>query len=153
MWPGLTVTLACEGPGLPCRFLDGMFGNNSTRTRSETAKSSRRARVLVSSPLQLCPLRPTTPWGLPAFPEPSACVTEVGSSILHRVWSPLSLQCQDFTGVYLPFPAPSLPTLLCHFSSIQFSRSVVSDSLRPHESQHARPPCPSPSPGVHSDVH
>ena len=38
------------------------------------------------------------------------------------------------------------------FSSIQlFSRSVVSDSLRPHESQHARSPCPSPSPGVHSN--
>ena len=37
------------------------------------------------------------------------------------------------------------------FSSVQFIRSVVSDSLRPHESQHARPPCPSPSPGVHSD--
>ena len=36
------------------------------------------------------------------------------------------------------------------FSSVQFS-SVVSDSLRPHESQHARPPCPSPSSGVHSD--
>ena len=36
-------------------------------------------------------------------------------------------------------------------SSVQFSHSVVSDSLRPHESQHARPPCPSPSPGVHSD--
>ena len=36
------------------------------------------------------------------------------------------------------------------FSSVQFSRSVVSDSLRPHESQHIRPPC-SPSPGVHSD--
>ena len=33
----------------------------------------------------------------------------------------------------------------------QFSRSVVSDSLRPHESQHARPPCPSPTPGVHLD--
>ena len=32
-------------------------------------------------------------------------------------------------------------------------RSVVSDSLRPHESQHARPPCPSPTPGVHSDSH
>ena len=31
----------------------------------------------------------------------------------------------------------------------QFSRSVVSDSLRPHESQHTRPPCPSPTPGVH----
>ena len=37
------------------------------------------------------------------------------------------------------------------FSSVQFSCSVVSDSLRPHESQHARPPCPSPSPRVHSD--
>ena len=37
------------------------------------------------------------------------------------------------------------------FSSVQFSRSVVSNSLRPHESQHARPPCPSPTPGVHSD--
>ena len=37
------------------------------------------------------------------------------------------------------------------FSSVQFSRSVVSDSLRPHESQHARPPCPSPTPRVHSD--
>ena len=36
-------------------------------------------------------------------------------------------------------------------SSVQFSRSVVSDSLRPHESQHARPPCPSPTPRVHSD--
>ena len=37
------------------------------------------------------------------------------------------------------------------FSSVQFSHSVVSDSLQPHESQHARPPCPSPSPGVHSN--
>ena len=36
-------------------------------------------------------------------------------------------------------------------SSVQFSRSVVSDSLRSHESQHTRPPCPSPTPGVHSD--
>ena len=36
-------------------------------------------------------------------------------------------------------------------SSFQFSCSVVSDSLRPHESQHARPPCSAPSPGVHSD--
>ena len=35
--------------------------------------------------------------------------------------------------------------------SVQFSHSVVSDSLRPHELQHARPPCPSPTPGVHSN--
>ena len=38
-----------------------------------------------------------------------------------------------------------------HFSSVQFSHSVVSDSLRPHELHHARPPCPSPTPGVHSN--
>ena len=37
------------------------------------------------------------------------------------------------------------------FSSVQFSHSVVSDSLWPHESQHARPPCPSPTPRVHSN--
>ena len=45
--------------------------------------------------------------------------------------------------VYLDMVFPS--------SSVQFSRSVVSDSLRPHESQHARPPWPSPTPRVHSN--
>ena len=39
--------------------------------------------------------------------------------------------------------------LTVYFSSVQFSRSVVSNSLWPHESQHARPPCPSPTPGVY----
>ena len=39
--------------------------------------------------------------------------------------------------------------MLIQCSSVQFSRSVVSDSLRPHELQHARPPCPSLTPGVH----
>ena len=49
------------------------------------------------------------------------------------------------------------PTVFAHFrsrfgtSSVQFSRSVVPDSLRPHGPQHARPPCPSPSPGVCSN--
>ena len=36
-------------------------------------------------------------------------------------------------------------------NTVQFSHSFVSDSLQPYESQHARPPCPSPTPGVHSD--
>ena len=39
------------------------------------------------------------------------------------------------------------------FSSVRFSHSVVSDSLRPNEPQHARPPCPSPTPGVQSVSH
>ena len=42
-------------------------------------------------------------------------------------------------------------TACSNSQSVQFSRSVTSDSLRPHESQHARPPCPSPTPRVHSD--
>ena len=52
-------------------------------------------------------------------------------------------------------PQAAWPRILTHscismsFSSVQFSRSVVSDSLQPHELQHARPPCPSPTPGVH----
>ena len=37
------------------------------------------------------------------------------------------------------------------FSSVLFSLSVVSDSLQPHESQHARPPCPSPTPGAYTN--
>ena len=38
------------------------------------------------------------------------------------------------------------------FSSVKYSHSVVSDFLRPHEMQHARPPCPSPTPRVHSNA-
>ena len=51
-----------------------------------------------------------------------------------------------------PPPKYNLKTpiiLYSHCLSVQFSHSVVSYSLRPHELQHARPPCPSPNPGVH----
>ena len=44
-----------------------------------------------------------------------------------------------------------LTVFMHQFSSVQFSRSVVSDSLRPHDLQQARPPSPSPTSGVHSD--
>ena len=43
------------------------------------------------------------------------------------------------------------PSRKVSFSSVKFSHSVISDFLRPHESQHARPPCPSPTPGVYSN--
>ena len=39
--------------------------------------------------------------------------------------------------------------MACNYFSVQFSHSVMSDSLQPHELQHARPPCPSPTPKVH----
>ena len=48
---------------------------------------------------------------------------------------------------------PACPFSSSQFSSVQFSCSVVSDSLWPHELQHARPPCPSPTPRVHSNSH
>ena len=54
----------------------------------------------------------------------------------------------------LPSPTPTGRGAVGHtraFSSVQFSRSVMSDSLQPHELQHARPPCPLPTPGVHSN--
>ena len=50
-----------------------------------------------------------------------------------------------------PFSHGFIHEFLQILFSVQFSRSVVSDSLRPHESQHARSPCPSPTPRVHSD--
>ena len=54
----------------------------------------------------------------------------------------------------IPFLMISLPktiSLQIQFSSVQFSHSVVSDSLQPQESEHGRPPCPSPTPGVYSN--
>ena len=51
------------------------------------------------------------------------------------------------------FNFKSTPTTYTKFQhSVQFSRSVVSDSLQLHKLQHARPPCPSPTPRVHSDL-
>ena len=57
----------------------------------------------------------------------------------------------SFTLIKRIFSSSSLSAI--QFSSVQFSRSVVSDSLWPRELQHARPPCPSPSPEVHSNSH
>ena len=47
----------------------------------------------------------------------------------------------------LPSEPPGKPSWC--FGSVQFSGSLVSTSLQPHELQHARPPCPSPTPGIH----
>ena len=61
----------------------------------------------------------------------------------------IALTRQTFVGKIMSLLFNMLSRLV--ISSVQFSRSVVSDSLRPHESQNSRPPCPSPTPGVHSD--
>ena len=59
----------------------------------------------------------------------------------------------DETGAYYAEWSSQKEKHQYSISSVQFSRSVVSNSLQPHESQHARPPCPSPTPGVHSNSH
>ena len=66
-----------------------------------------------------------------------------------RFWSPPLLNVKMHLGIYPGIN--SVPPLLCKsaISSVQFSHSVVSNSLWPHEPQHARPPCPSPTPGVY----
>ena len=53
--------------------------------------------------------------------------------------------------VYSPEPGVFICSPRHCTTSVQFSRSVMSNSLQPHELQHARPPCPSPTPGVHSN--
>ena len=68
----------------------------------------------------------------------------------HCICFPL-VSLDDLVG-FLCEAKPSTVFLIASLlSSAQFSRSVVSDTLRSHELQHARPPCPSPTPGVHSD--
>ena len=51
----------------------------------------------------------------------------------------------------MDYSTPGFMSFTISFSSVQFSRSVVSNSLGHYESQHTRPPCPPPTPGVHSD--
>ena len=58
------------------------------------------------------------------------------------------LRCSAFFTVQFSYPYMTTGKTIA-LTSVQFSRSVVSDSLRPHELQHARPPCPLPTPRVH----
>ena len=74
-------------------------------------------------------------------------VTRVGHNLATK--SPQPLPYLKYL-IMLSFHDITLCKLILYiFSSVQFSRSVVSDSLRPHEPQHARPPCPLPTPKVH----
>ena len=66
--------------------------------------------------------------------------------VLTRTW-----KTQENTFLKISYTAKRNEIFVIMYGSVQFSCSVVSDSLRPHELQHARPPCPSPTPGVHSD--
>ena len=70
-----------------------------------------------------------------------------------RIWSSTAYQVLGVFSHAISHLAftPNLSGRFLIFSSVQFSHSFMSDSLQPHDSQHARPPCPSPTPGVYSN--
>ena len=102
------------------------------------------------------------PWGAVPVPYRVTSPGNVLFLLIQHLWSldELDEQLQILPFVVLLFSALFRSTFQMHYStvlntlqvsSVQFSRSVVSDSQRPHEPQHARPPCPSPTFGVHSN--
>ena len=116
-----------KNTGVGCHFL-----LQCMKVKSET-KSLSRVRLLA------------TPWTA-AYQAPLS----MGFS-RQEYWSgvPSSSPSNEIKSGFLP-----QQHLIFHrpqFSSVQFSHSVVSDSLQPNELQHARPPCPSPTPRVHSN--
>ena len=67
-------------------------------------------------------------------------------------WRPCLLHWQvGFFCLFYFSPVSHQGSLICEYVDLLFSRSVISDSLRPCGLQHARPPCPSPAPGIYSN--
>ena len=92
----------------------------------------------------------TLAWKIPWTEEPGG-LPSMGSHRVGYDWSDLQQQQQQQQPPHYSAVFASEVTWPISLS-VQFSCSVVSDSLRHHESQHTRPPCPSPTPGVHSGL-
>ena len=90
-------------------------------------------------------------WRIPGTEKPGG-LHYIGSKRIGYDWSKLAYMYL-FKTVFSPQMKKNSDTRkwVSNFRSVQFSRSVVSDFLQPHESQHTRHLCPSPTPGVHSD--
>ena len=86
------------------------------------------------------------------LPFSLSCIFRISFWFTYNVFLNISLYsfCRSGSSNYTIY-SWLIKVCKCSVQSVQFSRSVVSDSLRPHELQHARPPCPSPTPGVHPD--
>ena len=92
----------------------------------------------------LQPARLLHPWNFPGKNTGVGCYSLLQRIFMTQELNPGLLNCRQTLYHLSHQGSPGV----FQFSSVQFSRSVVSDSLQPHESQHARPPCPSPTPGV-----
>ena len=83
--------------------------------------------------------------------DPLAVQGTLKSLLQHHSSKASILQCSVFFTVQLSHPYMTIGKTTALTQSLQFSHLVVSNSLLPHESQHTRPPCPSPTSGVYSD--
>ena len=87
--------------------------------------------------------------------QPGKVINQVTKFVQDRVPFPLGGEIHDFVPrdqVWSRTETWLLGPTLEGSISVQFSRSVVSNSLRPHESQHANPTCPSPTPGLYPNA-
>ena len=89
----------------------------------------------------------TLAWRILWTEEPGRLQT-MGSHRVGQDWNNLA---RRMLGATWNSSCNFFPCLYSHLPLVQFSRSVVPDSLRPHEPQHPRPPCPSPTPRVYSN--
>ena len=89
-------------------------------------------------------------WRIPGTGDPGG-LPSMGSHRVGHDWSDLAAAARAYFVHYYIFHIVFEAFALKSLRSDQMSRSFVFDSLQPHESQHARPPCTSPTPGVHSD--
>ena len=98
------------------------------------------------------------------LPYNNLMLLEILKKWLHIAFSLYFINLAELPPPYSPFPTMGCvgdavgdvalaPHLMSHVAWVHFSSvaQVMSDSLRPHESQYARPPCPSPTPGVYSN--
>ena len=134
-FPGST---GCRGPG----WQAGSERSRQSREHGVKEKSGGRGGQLVWLRYS-CSRTPRPPRAPPA--KSHRTLGDSTSCSPHRPWKEPSAEW--LRPLWLSSDSQTIS------QSIQFSCSVMSDSLRPHELQHARPPCPSPSPGLHSDSH
>ena len=97
----------------------------------------------------LKPTRLLCPWDFPGKNPGVGCHFLFQGIFPTQGMSLHFLEVSCIAGGFFTIWVTKKPTHWLPFSSVQFHRSVVSDSLRPHESQHARPPCPSSTHGVY----
>ena len=120
--PGDPPDAGIEPTSLMSPALAGGFFTTSITWEAHLNVSARFSSVQSLSHVRLC----ATPW-----------------TAAHQAPLSMGFSRQEYWSG-LPFPSP-----VESISSVQFSRSVVSDCLQSHESKHARPPCPSPTPRVY----